>query len=223
MNISPFLCLHSLVLTKHPEDSLTPSLPSSLSLTPPCLSVLPHLSVFLSLSIFSLPPVSFHLAPPVSAPSRTMRDPPMNCLSLLLRTILYHKLSEKINEACRGIWIHSPRWTDSGPLPPLFISICVYFLLCRHLCLCLWISFASFWPAPCFLACMSLFISISLCCYLLLILSHSLCLCPLSCGRWTPWALWRPSGVEGEGKNLRSFVPPPTFGYVWEDCFPKLE
>ena len=109
-----------------------------------------------------LPPVSFHLALPVSSPPRTMRDPTIVwvCFWELFCLLNYQRKSA----------------------------------LRRHMnwpCLCLYPHF--FYP--------SISVCILLCCH-------------LSCGRWTPWALWRPDGEEE--KNLRSLVAPPALGYDWE-------
>lgn len=206
-HISVSTALTRWVLTESPADSLTLSHPSSLSPTPLCLSVFPHLSVFLLLCLllFSLPSLFFS-----SASSCVLavlgNEEPYNWLALLVGTILSHEAAEKNNSPLEGLWLHFPAELTVCLHPTFHICLSVYLPASVS-------TSASLSEALCLFLTLSLSLGLHVFLYFSLCLSLSLvlcvcvcvwacaCVCPFSCERWAPGALWRPSCGKEEGKR----------------------
>lgn len=120
----------------------------------------------LCLSLFFLPSISFHLTPPVSSPSRIMRNPMIVwvCFWELFCLINCQRQSTSPEKAYEFIFLAE---LCLCLYPHLYLSISTSFSVATSLCLSE--SAAPLFLSPCFLVCMSLLIS--------LLLSLALCVC----------------------------------------------
>lgn len=192
MNVSMFLSAQPLTrcaVIEHPTDSLIPSNPSTRSLTPLCLCVflchsfcwsIPLSSLYFSFSFLSTSSCFF-----------TIQDSegPYNWLSRLVRNIF---VSRSIRKKKPTSSVKASKCTLLTELslylyPTFFDCLCVCLTFCFHFYLPLWICLFLIL----FLS-LGLHVFIFICIFLSLSLGEGgcplCCVCPFSCGRWTPCA-----------------------------------